>query len=288
MPVTSIRYWLLTLLLVSGCSTAVEEITNAESATEGPVASTPTVALADPVASSPTPPVVDTTDGRYDDAIALAGSTAKLVQQAQSPDDWSLIVSRWQRTLAQLNAVPVGDPNYAAAQEKQAEYERNLAYAEQQLAQLSNPPEPIPIARTAVPVATAPAPTQVPPTVSPERFTVPILSRRSGTPVILVQLNNGLSVPMILDTGASRTVITRSVAAQLGLDPTGQIIATTASDSAVALDTTEVMTITVGGITRSNVTVAIKDAGNTGLLGNDFHRGYDISIRANTVEFNRR
>ncbi|MEO0757810.1 MAG: aspartyl protease family protein [Cyanobacteria bacterium J06648_16] len=277
-------------LLLSSCGQLpnqnLEETNVAETSTAGmAVNSTPTVAPEAPEeTAAPVPP-----NTGYDEGLALAAGAVKLGQQAQSPDDWDLVVSRWQRAIERLKTVPAGDPNHATAQAKVTEYERNLAYAQAQLERLENPPAAVPLARPA-PVAspTRPAPASPAQATASDQFQVPIVSRSGGSPVILVTFNDGLSVPMILDTGASGTLITRDLANQLGLTVTGQTLAATASDRAVPLDLARVNSMTVNGITRTNVTVAVGDAIPIGLLGNDFHQGYDISIRASSVEFIRR
>ncbi|MEL6249366.1 MAG: aspartyl protease family protein [Cyanobacteria bacterium J06627_15] len=277
-------------LLVSSCgqlpSQNLEETSATAASTAGmAVNSTPTVAPEAPEeTAAPVPP-----NTGYDEGLALAAGAVKLGQQAQSPDDWDLVVSRWQRAIERLKTVPAGDPHHATAQAKVTEYERNLAYAQAQLERLENPPAAVPLARPA-PVAspTRPAPARPAQATASDQFQVPIVSRSGGSPVILVTFNDGLSVPMILDTGASGTLITRDLANQLGLTVTGQTLAATASDRAVPLDLARVNSMTVNGITRTNVTVAVGDAIPIGLLGNDFHQGYDISIRASSVEFIRR
>ena len=64
----------------------------------------------------------------YDRAI----TAATLAQLAQTPEQWSQVVQHWQAALVALSEVPAGHPQYALAQEKQVEYQRNLAYSEQQ------------------------------------------------------------------------------------------------------------------------------------------------------------
>lgn len=279
-------------LLVSSCgqlpSQNLEETSATAASTAGmAVNSTPTVAPEAPEeTAAPVPP-----NTGYDEGLALAAGAVKLGQQAQSPDDWDLVASRWQRAIERLKTVPAGDPNHATAQVKVTEYERNLSYAQAQLERLENPPAAVPLARpapVASPVPARPAPASAALAASSDQFQVPIVSRSGGSPVILVTFNGGSSVPMILDTGASGTLITRDLANQLGLTVTGQTLAATASDRAVPLDLARVNSMTVSGITRTNVTVAVGDAIPIGLLGNDFHQGYDISIRASSVEFIRR
>jgi predicted fused transcriptional regulator/phosphomethylpyrimidine kinase len=58
---------------------------------------------------------------------------ATIAQSAESKDDWNLVVSRWQNAIALLKTVPKSSPNYTKAQKKIPEYQRNLAYAQQQV-----------------------------------------------------------------------------------------------------------------------------------------------------------
>lgn len=77
--------------------------------------------------SSPTPQTVN-----VQDALDTGMGAAVITQSAQSQDDWNLVVNRWQTALNLLKAVPSSSPDYAIAQKKIAEYQRNLAYAQQQ------------------------------------------------------------------------------------------------------------------------------------------------------------
>ncbi|MEO0458239.1 MAG: hypothetical protein AAF152_16885, partial [Cyanobacteria bacterium P01_A01_bin.114] len=91
----------------------------------------------------------------YNDGIKLASSAFVLGQSAQSSDDWQLVSSRWQRAMLTLETIPPGDANYATAQAKLSEYERNYSYAQQRLEQLKNPPPLAPMATPARPPANA-------------------------------------------------------------------------------------------------------------------------------------
>ncbi|EKV00592.1 putative aspartyl protease [Leptolyngbya sp. PCC 7375] len=224
----------------------------------------------------------------YQDAINLASSAFKLGQQATSPDDWDLIVGRWEQAIQKLQDVPAGEQNYAVAQTKLKDYERNLAQAKQRLADLKQPPaeislnRPTPIAKdSTVAVATAPS------AAASGVARVPIIQRRGGTPVIAVNFN-GRQYPMILDTGASHTHITRSMANDLGINVVGQASVATASNSRAVVDVGYVESIRVGNITHRNLPVSIGDAVPIGLLGNDVYKNFDVILQVNSVEFQPR
>ncbi|ESA36621.1 aspartyl protease [Leptolyngbya sp. Heron Island J] len=219
----------------------------------------------------------------YQEAINLASGAFTLGQQATSPDDWDLIVGRWEQAIQKLKAVPTDDQNYAVAQTKLRDYERNLAQAKQRLTGLKQPPAEIALNRTAPIASGSQAATTLP--VTSNR--VPIIERRGGTPVIEVTFN-GRRYPMILDTGASHTHITRSMANELGVQVVGQTSVATASSSQAVVDVGYVNAIQVGGITRDNLPVSIGDAVPIGLLGNDVYKNFDVILQANTVEFRPR
>lgn len=234
----------------------------------------------------------------YTDAINLASSAVGLGQQATSSDDWDLVVSRWEQSIQELKRVPTEDQHYAIAQTKIKEYERNLAHAKQRLAKLKQPPPDIALKRStpvsaASPTVTSHSATESAATqgsgASPTAplSTIPIVERRSGIPVIEVRFN-GQSYPMILDTGASHTHITRAMANELGVQVVEQISVATASNRQAIVDVGYVPSIRVGHISHSNVPVSIGDAVPIGLLGNDIYQHHDIVLQANSVEFRPR
>ena len=265
--------------------------------------------LAQPEANSPSPldnadtnkgtasaAAPDETAGSEDfrKGIDLASGAFLLGQSAQSTDDWGLVASRWSRAIQSLQSVPQGSANYETAQTKISEYERNLNYAREQLETLQNPPPPVDLApRPVVPLGQSSAAgqgNQANQTVTntPDNYTIPILRRQGGTPVIEVTFNGVQRFPMILDTGASHTLITRQMANQLGVEIIGQTQAATASSSNVVFDIGQIATIEAANIRRTNVRVSIGDSVEIGLLGQDFYRDYDIVLKAQTVEFRRR
>ncbi len=234
----------------------------------------------DPVASQPD--ATHQPSRAYPDAINLASSAFTLGQQATSSDDWDLIVGRWEQAIQKLNSVPTDDQNYAAAQAKLQDYKRSLAQAQQRLATLRQPPAEISLNRAAPITSGATAATT---TVSSNR--IPIVERRGGTPVIEVNVN-GRRYPMILDTGASHTHITRAMANELGVQVVGQASVATASSSRAVVDVGYVDSIQVGNIAHGNLPVSIGDAVPIGLLGNDVYKNFDVILQANTVEFRPR
>ncbi|PSN20781.1 hypothetical protein C7271_00190, partial [filamentous cyanobacterium CCP5] len=63
-------------------------------------------------------------------ATSPAMDAAELTQTAESSEDWVNVALQWQKAIAFMEAVPKPHPNYALAQEKIQEYQRNLQYAE--------------------------------------------------------------------------------------------------------------------------------------------------------------
>lgn len=82
-------------------------------------------------AASPTPSPT-TQPERFQDGLDAGMSAATLTQSALAKDDWNLVVSRWRSAIDLLKTVPKSSPNYAKAQQKISEYQRNLAYAQKQ------------------------------------------------------------------------------------------------------------------------------------------------------------
>ncbi|MEH2072691.1 MAG: retropepsin-like aspartic protease [Nostoc sp.] len=133
---------------------------------------------------------------------------------------------------------------------------------------------------------TTAAPSNAPPD---ERvFRVPIKRRFGGTPIIDVTFNNKKTFEMIVDTGASATVITRNMASSLQLETTGMIQAQVADGSEVQFSTSKVKSITVGRVVAHNLQVAIAPQADIGLLGHDFFGNYDLKILEKEVEFYHR
>jgi predicted aspartyl protease len=119
-------------------------------------------------------------------------------------------------------------------------------------------------------------------------FRVPIKRRFGGTPVIDVTFNDKKTFEMIVDTGASGTIITQGMANTLKLQATGSMQAQIADGSEVEFPTSQVKSLAVGGVTANNLQVAIAPKASIGLLGHDFFGKYDLKILEKEVEFHYR
>ena len=247
----------------------------------------PEISLAEAQAASPLTPGASASDALYEEALNRGAGALSISQSAQSSDDWSLVASRWQDAIDLLNAVPEASQHKPKAREKTKEYQRNLAAAQKRAA------SPVLGSTT---VAKAPRSKQreasfdrswlQSPVAKGEVFRVKIKRRSAGTPVIDVLLNGEYKVEMIVDTGASGTVITRSAAAVLGVQPVGVAKADTASAKGVTFQIGILKSLQVGGAVYRNLPVAIAGPELTiGLLGHDFFGDYDITLKRDTIEF---
>lgn len=89
--------------------------------------------------SAPPPPTSSTTSSTsskpqpetFSQALDRGMGAAVIAQSASSNEDWNLVASEWQKAIALLKAVPKSNPNYAMAQKKSVEYQRNLVIAQQ-------------------------------------------------------------------------------------------------------------------------------------------------------------
>ena len=116
-------------------------------------------------------------------------------------------------------------------------------------------------------------------------FQAKIKRRASGTPVIDVVFNGNKTFEMIVDTGASGTLITQRMATALGVKTVGIARAGIADGSVVEFPIGRVQSIGVGGALIRNVEVAIAKQMEIGLLGHDFFGNYDVKIKKDVVEF---
>lgn len=284
--------------LVTSCRTTPD---NQSGVVNDPPQPTPSQTEPTPVAVTPAPdaPAPVDAEALYQEGLAQAATAADLSQRAQSRDDWGLAVTLWEEAIEAMASVPPEATNHAEAQSKVAEYQRNLAVAQERanrpitapsprrITTASPAAEPRPEATAASPqtaVATVPA---TPP--ANDSIVVPILRRSGGTPVVNATFNGSQSFPMILDTGASGTVITQPMAMALGVVPNGQAVVNTASQRNVTFLLGNVRSIEVGAARAQGLRVAIAGPNlSIGLLGQDFFRNYDVTIRENTVEFHPR
>lgn len=108
---------------------------------ESPVPAVPTQPSAlPPIQSSPSNPGSNSNpslDTAYQDAFRIATQTANLVQTAQTRQDWEKVAQGWIQAIERLKVVTANSPNFSQAQQKIEEYQRNLNYARQQIANRS-------------------------------------------------------------------------------------------------------------------------------------------------------
>lgn len=269
-----------------------------------PPATKPPTPAATPEAQPQEPS--ETEPSVFELALDKAVSAWSISQSAQSPDDWNLVASQYQDAIALMRKVRRQTPEFAFAQSKITEYQRQIKYAKQK----ANPrpivvkeprkivvvvPQTATIPRFRSPI-TIPVQKKLPPepqrassaVVIPDRavFTAPIKRRAGGTPIVEVTFNGQQNFEMIVDTGASGTVITQEMANALGIVPVGRAKANTASSRSVEFPVGYVDSMALGGVKVNRVPVAIAGAElETGLLGHDFFGNYDVTIKRDVVEF---
>jgi predicted aspartyl protease len=254
-----------------------------------------------------------------------ASGAFNISQTAQSIADWDLVASQYQDAIALMKQIERGNPYYPIAQSKITEYQRQAKVAQLKTIPNSQPTiAPAPVEAPQPIVAAVPEPVESPtfvvptptkrskikplqqqplpsPTISPaetefltqqliqqpdKAFIIPIKRRAGGTPVIDVTFNGNQQFEMIVDTGASGTVITQKMATALAVIPVGTARANTASSKAVQFPIGYVNSMEVEGVKINKIAVAIAGAElETGLLGHDFFGDYDITIKRDVVEF---
>jgi aspartyl protease family protein len=121
---------------------------------------------------------------------------------------------------------------------------------------------------------------------------VPIKRRDGGIPIIDVTFNGNHTYEMLLDTGASLTLITRSMANDMQIGANGERprfeTFSIADGSAVQMQIIQLESVGVSNAVVDDVTVAVADRMIIGLLGQNFFGGYDIRIMEESIEFHQR
>ena len=211
-----------------------------------------------------------TTPDTYGDAIDTATGAISISKSAVSRDDWSLVANQWQQAIQLLKKVPASSSNHAIAQKKLPQYQGFLADAKLKAA----PP---------------PKKTQSG-DINPQFFSVPIKGRiGGGTPIVEVTFNGTRKFEMLFDTGATSTLITRSMAYSLQLKPIGLMKVTVADGATLLLYVASLKSLEVDGRIKRKMQVAVAPpAADVGLLGQDFYEGYDITIKQDIIEFRKR
>jgi aspartyl protease family protein len=117
---------------------------------------------------------------------------------------------------------------------------------------------------------------------------VPIKRRQGGIPVIEVTLNEEETVEMMVDTGASATLLSSETAQRLGVKLEGTVLASTPSQRQAQFRAGRVASLNAGGAVAENLRVLISPVLSIGLLGQNFFSRYDVVIKEKVVEFRDR
>lgn len=120
---------------------------------------------------------------------------------------------------------------------------------------------------------------------------VPIQRRANGIAIVKVKFNQRRVFDMMVDSGASLTVITRPMAKALGITPAHivETISVSTANGVTEMPIVYVKSIDVGGLVSQQVPVAVAGPEmDIGLLGQDFLQQYDVSFRRDHLEFHPR
>ncbi|MFB8787443.1 MAG: retropepsin-like aspartic protease [Potamolinea sp.] len=115
-------------------------------------------------------------------------------------------------------------------------------------------------------------------------FRVPILDRAGGIPIVAVTLN-GEKFPMLLDTGASMTMITDKMARASGFRQQGTERVRVADGRVKEVKKGTISSIKVGDVEMNNFDVLV---GEVPLLGQNFFGEYNVTIAQDFVVFRER
>jgi predicted aspartyl protease len=213
----------------------------------------------------------------YQKALTRADSAKAISQSAAAKEDWLLVADNWQSSVEILKSIDPTSPQHNLATKVLPEYEQQLATARQKAASFISKP-----------VQNLANITQVTSSSSLDTFTIPIQRKLGGVPLIEVTFNDNHQVPMLLDTGASHTLLTAAIATQLQLQPNGTAQSKTANGTAT-FQVARIDKIRFGAGEIKNVQVAIgQNDLPYGLLGHDVYDGYDITIKESSIEFRKR
>jgi hypothetical protein len=213
----------------------------------------------------------------FQQALDRADSARSIAQSAANTDDWKLAASRWEDAIEYVKAVPKKDVNHKAAAGKLAEYQRGL-----EIAQAKSQGQKVQGRLVADIGADRPIDPDVQMNTAQSRtFRVPIKYHSAKIPVVDVTFNNGQVFEMLVDTGASGTMISYDAANALGVREAGKVNVGTAAGNAT-VSVALIKSIGVGGKSIYNVPVTV---GPVGLLGHDFFGDCVVTLRRDVVEF---
>ena len=222
--------------------------------------------------TKPVPPAITIMSSpSYQQALDKAESAASISASAQSPEDWKLVAAQWKDAIALMKQVSPNDSNRKSAVQEIARMETGLERSQQNIDRYKG---------NSSDIATGPV-------TEPRRgiYRAAIKYYSSGIPVVDVTFNGRERFEMMVDTGASATMITESMAQQLRVKTVGSVEAMTPSGR-TQFNVGYIDSMVVGGGSLQSFPVAI---GPVALLGHDFFGDCNISIKRdqNIVEFSQ-
>ena len=236
-----------------------------------PAAKSPAIAATAKVTKSVPPAIQIMSSPSYQQALDKAESAASISASAQSPEDWKLVAAQWKDAIALMKQVSPNDTNRTSAVQEIARMESGLDRSQQNIDRFKGNNSDI---------ATGPV-------TEPRRgiYRAAIKYYSSGIPVVDVTFNGRERFEMMVDTGASATMITESMAQRLRVKTVGSVEAMTPSGK-TQFNVGYIDSMVVGGGSLQSFPVAI---GPVALLGHDFFGDCNISIKRdqNIVEFSQ-
>lgn len=236
-----------------------------------PAAKSPAIAATAKVTKSVPPAIQIMSSPSYQQALDKAESAASISASAQSPEDWKLVAAQWKDAIALMKQVSPNDTNRTSAMQEIARMESGLDRSQQNIDRFKGNNSDI---------ATGPV-------TEPRRgiYRAAIKYYSSGIPVVDVTFNGRERFEMMVDTGASATMITESMAQRLRVKTVGSVEAMTPSGK-TQFKVGYIDSMVVGGGSLQSFPVAI---GPVALLGHDFFGDCNISIKRNQniVEFSQ-
>jgi predicted aspartyl protease len=246
----------------------------------------PPQTIAPPIPTLPPLPIQSTaiaTSPLYQTAIATAQTANQLSQQAKSVEDWQAVVIQWQTAVNLMQKIPEHDVNRTAALKNLVLLEEGVARSKVKLKEFKvqsseqesfTPTQIIPAKPSSKPIETIGS-----------NYQATIKSYRNNIPIIDVMFNGSVSFEMMVDTGASNTMITESMSKILQVKAVRSVPAKTPGGE-VEFQVGYVDSIGIGDNSVEGLPVAI---GTEALLGHDFFGDCNINIKRdqNIVEFSQ-
>lgn len=112
---------------------------------------------------------------------------------------------------------------------------------------------------------------------------VPIKSYKNHLPVVEVVLNSSERFDIVVDRNASHSIVTQQMAARLGLEMVSYQYVYLASGVPMELPIGLLKSVTIGGVTITDVYAAIAPDKETALLGKDCFGFYSVRISGNEI-----